>query len=160
MIHFSVDDSIEIFRYLTENKCRSIFENPVLRYFKELSDEYNFVVSMYCFYEKDGFNLSMCSDKYKEEFAKNAFWLKFGFHALNDKANYKNSDVTEFRTDLLKTVTPTGSSSTGWSIGALPSSGKVATTPRRSTIPPRFPKSRSTATATTASTVWAMLSGT
>ena len=104
MIHFSVDDTIEIFRYLTQNNCRSVFENPVLSYFKKLNEEYGFTVSMYCFYEKDGFNLSMCSDKYKKEFEENANWLKFGFHALDDKSNYSDGDASKFKDDLIKTV--------------------------------------------------------
>lgn len=104
MIHFSVDDTIEIFRYLTENNCNSIFDNPILKYFKELNEEYNFIVSMYCFYEKDGFNLSMCPDKYKKEFEENADWLKFGFHSLTDKSKYGDYDADKFRSELIKTV--------------------------------------------------------
>ncbi len=104
MVHFSVDDTIEVFRYLTENKCKSIFENPLLRFFKKLNNEYSFAVSMYCFYEKDGFNLSLCSDKYKDEFEENSAWLKFGFHALDKKSNYKDYDASEFKEELIKTV--------------------------------------------------------
>lgn len=104
MIHFSVDDSIEVFQYLTKNNCDSIFDYPALKYFKELNDEYGFKVSMYCFYEKDDFNLSMCTDKYQKEFEENAHWLKFGFHALNEITKYFDCDAKTFREDLLKVV--------------------------------------------------------
>ena len=104
MIHFSVDDTIEIFCYLTENDCNSIFDNPTLNYFKKLNEEHNFIVSFYCFYEKDEFNLSMCPDKYKKEFEENARWLKFGFHGLNTISNYKDTDAQIFREELIKTV--------------------------------------------------------
>ena len=104
MIHFSVDDTIEIFHYLVKNNCKSVFENPVLSYFKRLNEEYGFIVSMYCFYEKDGFNLPMCSDKYKKEFEENADWLKFGFHSLTDASKYENYDTDKFREELIRTV--------------------------------------------------------
>ena len=104
MVHFSVDDTIEVFRYLNENMCESIFDNPLLNFFKKLNTEYDFTVSMYCFYEKDGFNLSLCSDKYKDEFEENSHWLRFGFHALNKKSNYKDYDASEFKEELIKTV--------------------------------------------------------
>ncbi len=104
MIHFSVDDSIAVFNYITQNNCKSIFENPILQNFKKLNEKYNFAVSMYCFYEKDDFNLSMVSDKYKREFEENAHWLKFGFHGLNTKSNYKDTDAQIFRKELIKTV--------------------------------------------------------
>lgn len=104
MIQFSVDDSIEVFQYLTENNCDSVFDHPALKYFKELNDEYDFKVSMYCFYEKDGFNLSMCTDKYREEFEENAGWLNFGFHALNEITKYFDCDAKTFREDLMKVV--------------------------------------------------------
>ena len=39
------------------------------------------------------FNLSMFPDKYKQEFAKNADWLRFSFHSLANKPDrpYKNA---------------------------------------------------------------------
>ena len=105
MIHFSVDDTIDVFKYLTENKCSSVFQNPTLKAFKELNEKYGFKVSMYCFYETDGFNLSMCPDKYRDEFRQNANWLKFGFHALNEKTDYANGKAENFGEDLNKTLT-------------------------------------------------------
>jgi len=104
MIHFSVDDTIEIFRYLTENNGESIFECPNLNKFRTLHREFGFKVSMYCFYETEGFDLSMCTDKYRQEFKENADWLRFGFHARNEASKYNDCPPETFREDLLKTV--------------------------------------------------------
>ena len=104
MIHFSVDDTIEVFHFLTKNNPTSIFEHPKLKFFRTLHNEHNFIVSMYCFYEQDDFNLSMCPDKYKNEFEENSSWLKFGFHALGETTKYGNTDAETFIGDLIKTV--------------------------------------------------------
>lgn len=93
----SIDDTIELFKDLTENASTydSIFDNKLLNYFKSLHDEYGFLVTMYVFYDYGGFKLSNANDKYKDEFISNSDWLKFGFHAYNDKSNYGNSSAEQ-----------------------------------------------------------------
>ncbi|MCI9435157.1 MAG: hypothetical protein HFI86_07810 [Bacilli bacterium] len=93
----SIDDTIEVFKDLTENASTydSIFDNKLLNYFKSLHDEYGFLVTMYVFYDYGGFKLSNANDKYKDEFISNSDWLKFGFHAYNDKSNYGNSSAEQ-----------------------------------------------------------------
>ena len=56
-IHFSVDDVIGCFENLTRNENRydSAFDEPFLAYIKSLHEKYNARVSLYCFYEKEGF---------------------------------------------------------------------------------------------------------
>lgn len=80
-----VDDVIWCFENLYKNQehYHSIFEDPFLAVYKELHDTYQTKVHMHLFYEnQDGsFNLSMFPDKYKQEFIKNADWLKFTFHS-------------------------------------------------------------------------------
>ncbi len=101
MIHFSVDDTIDIFKNLTYNNYQSCFEEPVLSFFKELSLKYGFKVSLYCFYEDDyGFNLSGCTEKYRDEFKGNSDWLKFGFHARNRKSDYSKCSRESFLKDI------------------------------------------------------------
>ncbi len=93
----SIDDTIELFKDLTENASTydSIFDNKLLNYFKSLPDEYGFLVTMYVFYDYGGFKLSNANAKYKDEFISNSDWLKFGFHAYNDKSNYGNSSAEQ-----------------------------------------------------------------
>lgn len=88
-IHFSVDDVITSFENLTKNesKYKSAFDEPFLKYVKLLHDEFGVKTSLYCFYEKDGFSLADCTDKFAADFSSSSDWLKFGFHALNP--NYK-----------------------------------------------------------------------
>lgn len=88
-IHFSVDDVITSFENLTKNesKYKSAFDEPFLKYVKLLHDEFGVKTSLYCFYEKDGFSLADCTDKFAADFSSSSDWLKFGFHALN--SNYK-----------------------------------------------------------------------
>ena len=62
-IHCSVDDTLWIFKDLTEHKeYVSIFENPILNKIKVLQD------------------VGLGYIKFTKEFEKNADWLKFGFH--------------------------------------------------------------------------------
>lgn len=93
--HFSIDDSISIFEDLTKNKNSydSIFDQPIISFFKQLHEDYGIVVSFYVFYSWDlnqnGFDLSKSTDKYVREFEDNSDWIRFGFHAKDADA-YEN----------------------------------------------------------------------
>lgn len=88
-IHFSVDDVITSFENLTKNEknYKTAFDEPFFKYIKSLHDEFGVKISLYCFYEKDDFSLSECTDKFSEDFSLSSDWLKFGFHSI--KSNYK-----------------------------------------------------------------------
>ena len=88
IIHFSVDDCIEIFRDITDNDYKSIFESPYFSFFKLLHDKYDAHISLYTFVEYNGFNISKVSKDYKYEFKNNANWLKIGFHSFNAESKY------------------------------------------------------------------------
>ncbi len=103
-IHFSIDDVIDIFADITHNSYNSIFENKTLKYLKELNELYGSKFSMYCFYEFDNNNLSECTDKYKEQFEENSYWLKFGFHALNSERDYSKLSEKETIDDYNKVI--------------------------------------------------------
>ncbi len=90
-INFSIDDTINIFKDITENNYSSIFDNETLRIFKYLHNKYGTTFTLYCFYEKDDFNLSKAKTNYKSEFEANSKWLKFGFHSLNSNSNYQEN---------------------------------------------------------------------
>lgn len=101
IFHLSFDDTIQLFKYLNDNKCTSIFENSTLNWYKELHEKYGVVISCYVYYEDGGFNLSQFPSTYKDEFIKNSSWLRFGFHTLNGKKDYKSGDISS---DYQKTV--------------------------------------------------------
>ena len=86
-IHISVDDTIEIFRDLTENenKYDSIFDNEILKFMQKCHNLYGTKFSMYVFYNYgEGITLEQCTNKFRSEFEENSDWLKFGFHALDN----------------------------------------------------------------------------
>lgn len=108
-LHFSVDDSNSIFEDLTNNRRRykSIFDQPLLGFFKQLHDRYGVVVSFYVFYswglEEGHFALSDATDHYAAEFSANADWLRFGFHAI-DAASYEKLNPDTLTAYYEKTV--------------------------------------------------------
>lgn len=91
---FYFDDVIWLFRDLTREKPKSIFDHFYLKTFKEAHEKYGMKVQMNVFYRTDyfygmdDFNLSEMTDAYKEEFRANVDWLKFGFHARQEFPDY------------------------------------------------------------------------
>ena len=98
-VHFSIDDTIEIFNDITKNNYETIFENETLRFLKECNNLYGTKFSLYCFYEYNGFYLSDCTDRYTKEFEQNSDWLKFGFHGLNSGRDYSVLTTKEAKED-------------------------------------------------------------
>jgi hypothetical protein len=94
----SSDDNIIFLADITANKDKytSIFDNPYLAVYKKAHDLYGAKVHINLFYEynddsmrlfgiKRGyFNLSMMTDKFKEEFRANSDWLKLSFHSYTE----------------------------------------------------------------------------
>ncbi|ENZ33452.1 hypothetical protein HMPREF1084_01921 [Clostridium butyricum 60E.3] len=107
-MHLSLDDFILSFEDITKNddEYDSIFDNETFRYLKTLHDEYGVVISCYSYYRTDNkkFNLSQCTDKYKQEFIENSDWLKFGFHVFSGDKNYKDSNKKEAQDDYTKVM--------------------------------------------------------
>lgn len=111
----SSDDNIIFLWDINEHKdeYKSIFENPYLAIYKKAHDLYGAKVHLNLFYEFDDearshfsndrpyFNLSMMTDKFKEEFRANADWLKFTFHAKSEfpPAPYQYADPETIRRD-------------------------------------------------------------
>lgn len=95
-VHISIDDVSEVLRDLTlrQNDYATMFDNPTLAFLKYLHEKYGAIFSLYVFYTHDGFDLSKVPSKYSGEFARNASWLKFGFHSFDAKTKY-NSVVPE-----------------------------------------------------------------
>lgn len=91
----SSDDNILFLQDINDHKdtYKSIFENPYLAMYKEAHDKYGATVQLniHWEYEADNeyfsdenrkdFNLSMMTDKFKDEFIANSHWLRLSFHA-------------------------------------------------------------------------------
>lgn len=91
-IHISIDDVIRIFEELSLSKPKSIFDLPILAFFRNLHHKYGIVISFYCFYKKEDFSLSDCTRSYRDEFEKNSSWMRWGFHGFTGVENYDVQD--------------------------------------------------------------------
>ena len=99
-----------------KDKYKSIFENPYLAVYKKAHDLYKAKVHINLFYEFDEnaqkcfskkreyFNLSMMTDKFKEEFKANSDWLKFSFHAHTEfpDAPYEHATGEKIKADCIR----------------------------------------------------------
>lgn len=97
IMHLSIDDISQALEELSgpENHFESVFEEPVFGFLKTLHDTYGAVFSLYCFFEsKNGeFSLRDVPDGYKEEFAANHDWLRFGFHSKRTDVRYDRESI-------------------------------------------------------------------
>lgn len=101
-VHFSIDDVCASFSYIQKNHPQSIFD---MRLYGQLLDwhiKYGLIVSLYCIYNDNDFNLSMVPDKYKSEFYDSRDWLKFGFHSLDDKPFKEDKDYVNSFNKMLE----------------------------------------------------------
>ena len=93
-VFFFIDDVIWVFRDLTRQKPKNLFDNPFLALLKEAHDKYGLKVQLNLFYQtdlyygNDIFTLSEMTDAYKEEWDASSDWLKFGFHARQEFPDY------------------------------------------------------------------------
>ena len=127
----SLDDNILFLADLNKNKdvYTSLFDNPYLNVYKKAHDLYGATVHINLFYEykndeedrerfsgeREYFNLSMMTDKYKEEWKENSNWLKLSFHARVDKpdkpylkiyAECINKDIEMVNQEILRFAGP------------------------------------------------------
>lgn len=106
----SVDDNIWFLADLNRNKdvYTSIFDNDYLKVYKEAHDRYGAKVRLNLFYEIDNpcglelygpFDLSMMTDRYKDEFIANSDWLHLAFHARSEFPDtpYAQAETEQFR---------------------------------------------------------------
>ncbi|MBQ2714960.1 MAG: hypothetical protein IJF76_04965, partial [Clostridia bacterium] len=116
----SSDDNVIFLQDITKNKdvYKSIFDNPYLAVYKKAHDLYGAKVHINLFYEFDDqarslfsspreyFNLSMTTDKFKEEFTKNSDWLKLSFHAYSEFPDkpYEHATREKITSDCIKVV--------------------------------------------------------
>jgi hypothetical protein len=98
---FTVDDNIRFLKELTENTAYvSIFEHPYMDMYLHLHKKYGIKIQLNLFYEVDGFTLEDMSDRFRDEWQKNADWLKLSFHSqLENLKPYEFSGYDEVYTD-------------------------------------------------------------
>ena len=91
----SVDDNILFLADLTAHpEYQSIFDNPYLAVYKEAHDETGACVHLNLFYEtgdlsafsrpRPYFNLSMMTDRFRDEWRANSDWLRLSFHSRRE----------------------------------------------------------------------------
>ena len=98
-----VDDVIWIFRDLTRQRPKSLFDNPYLAMLKKAHDQYGLKVQLNCFYRNDffygfdEFSLDDMTDKYRDEWQSAKDWLRLSFHAYQEFPDYPfvNSDYDD-----------------------------------------------------------------
>ena len=89
-----IDDAIWFLRDIARTRPASAFSHPFLAGLKRLHERYGYKVQLNLFYRTDffygmdEFTLAQMPDAYKAEFQKNADWLKFGFHSLQEFPDY------------------------------------------------------------------------
>jgi hypothetical protein len=105
----SIDDNIRFLQDIAANadSYQSIFDNAYLKGLQKLHNQYGTKVHLNLFYQsvEADFNLSQFPEKFKEEWVRNANWLRLSFHAFGEfpDAPYKNSpfDVVKQDCDLV-----------------------------------------------------------
>lgn len=81
---FTVDDNIRFLRDLTRSDYNSLFDHPYLAMYRRLHENYNIKIQLNLFYEMHGFNLSLATDRYRNEWQANADWLRLSFHSKRE----------------------------------------------------------------------------
>ncbi len=101
----SIDDAIWFLRDIHQNRevYTSIFDNPFLKYFKEVHDRNGLKLHINLFYETEGFNLSDMTDKFKKEWMANAGWIRLSIHARAEFPDnpYINAGYEDIKKDAL-----------------------------------------------------------
>lgn len=112
----SMDDNILFLQDLTENKdiYESLFDNKYLAIVKKAHELYGAKVHINIYYEfteedmkyfsgeHKYFNLSMMTDKYKNEWKENSDWLHLSFHARSNCPDrpYENTTCARISEDI------------------------------------------------------------
>ena len=89
---FTVDDNIRFLQELSKGDQQSLFDHPYLAMYKRLHEKYDLKIQLNLFYEMPGFDLSQTTDRFRQEWAANAQWLKLSFHSrLENREPYLTS---------------------------------------------------------------------
>lgn len=89
---FSVDDNIRFLRELTEGGYASVFDHPYMKMYRDLHEKYGTKFHLNLFYTMDGFDLTMVTDRFKDEWSANSHWIRFAFHSYSDAPPFPYKD--------------------------------------------------------------------
>ena len=93
---FTVDDNIRFLKEITEGGLQSMFAHPYLEMYKRLHEKYGVKIQLNLFFESKQFELTQMTDRYREEWKRNADWLKLSFHCRKEIARpYQASSYEE-----------------------------------------------------------------
>lgn len=101
-MHFSIDDVCVSLYDLQIHNYNSIFENSFLNRLKYYHDKYGIKITLNCFNEslsRPDYDIAKVFEHYGREFLVNSDWLKFSFHAKNEKTYYKQLNVEDLCND-------------------------------------------------------------
>lgn len=106
----SIDDNIRFLQDIAEHagSYDSIFDNPFLNRLRALHQQYGTKIHLNLFYqsEQEDFTLSSFPEKFKDEWEKQADWIRLSFHSYKEfpDAPYKQApfDVVKKDCDLVK----------------------------------------------------------
>ena len=100
---FSVDDNIQFLKDLGSNPGRyaSLFDHWYLAFWRDIHVTYGTKVHFNIYYQTDDFDLTQMPDTWKDEWRKNASWIRLSFHALQDKPDrpYRNARYAQIAHD-------------------------------------------------------------
>ena len=91
---FYIDDVVWVFRDLTRQRPKSLFDNAFLGVLKTAHERYGMKVQLNCFYRTDffygtdEFTLADMTDAYKAEWQASKDWLRLGFHSYQEFPDY------------------------------------------------------------------------
>ncbi len=103
-MHISFDDVYECLKDITDNAdtYNSVFENAFLGDLKILHEKYGAVFTLNCFNKQSkvsDYDISNLPNKYASELTSNSDWLKFSFHAYDNRAQYTSGATVSGRTN-------------------------------------------------------------
>ena len=98
-LHLSLDDVAAPLKNLCDNAAvyASVWEEPELARLKALHEETGCVISLYCFLEADGFDISQLPaiPAWQRELQAAKGWLRFGLHAADSATNYRTAATAQ-----------------------------------------------------------------
>ncbi len=83
--HYSIDDVWKSFFWLTEHRPSSLFDMRFFGALKRFHEKFHVKFTLYCIMKGQGYSFCKIPLDYREEFLKNADWLRFGFHSVTDE---------------------------------------------------------------------------
>lgn len=96
-MHISFDDTFELLKEITLNASLydSLFDHEAFAYLRDLHCSYGAVFTFYLFYARtdNRFTMADVTTRFRDEFAANAHWLKFGYHSKYETT--RSADLTD-----------------------------------------------------------------